>query len=132
MAAWSREDEVVHTSTFAGAPLASALALATLDSIQTQGLVTRSAELGRRWKERLIARLAGRPGVHVRGQGLMIGIECGSLGAVELHQRLLARGFVTSTGGGKRDVLVLTPPLTIDEALLEAFDDALLACLPAV
>jgi 4-aminobutyrate aminotransferase / (S)-3-amino-2-methylpropionate transaminase / 5-aminovalerate transaminase len=130
MAAWSREEEVVHTSTFAGAPLASALALATLDSIEAQGLVARSAALGREWKQRLGARLAGRPDA-VRGQGLMLGIECGAPGAVELQRRLLARGFITSTGGGQRDVLVLTPPLTVSPAQLEAFDEALLACLSA-
>jgi len=130
MAAWRQEEEVVHTSTFAGAPLASALALATLDSIEAQGLVARSAALGLKWKERLGAHLAGRP-YAVRGQGLMLGIECGAPGAVELHRRLLARGFVTSTGGGQRDVLVLTPPLTVAPAQLEAFDEALLACLSA-
>jgi 4-aminobutyrate aminotransferase / (S)-3-amino-2-methylpropionate transaminase / 5-aminovalerate transaminase len=131
MAAWSQEQEVVHTSTFAGAPLASALCLATLDTIESQGLVLRSATLGREWQDRLAARVAGERGYAVRGRGLMLGIECGALGAVELHRRLLARGFVTSTGGGQRDVLVLTPPLTVTPAQLEAFDDALLACLSA-
>ena len=90
----------------------------------------RSTALGRQWKQRLGARLAGRPDA-VRGQGLMLGIECGAPGAVELQRRLLARGFVTSTGGGQRDVLVLTPPLTVSPAQLEAFDEALLACLSA-
>jgi len=126
MAAWSREEEVVHTSTFAGAPLASALALTTLETLEGQALVLRSEELGRAWKARLQRLLSSRPGFTVRGRGLMLGIDAGPLGAVELGKRLLARGFVTSTGGGQRDVLVLTPALTVAEAQLEAFDQALL------
>jgi 4-aminobutyrate aminotransferase-like enzyme len=38
---------------------------------------------------------------------------------------LLGYGWITSTGGGAREVLVLTPALTIDEALLEAATDAI-------
>jgi len=129
MAAWSQEEEVVHTSTFAGAPLACSAALATLEALETGKLAERSAELGREWKERLESGLAGRAGYAVRGKGLMIGIECGALGAAPLQKRLLGRGFVTSTGGGQRDVLVLTPPLTVGRAQLEAFDAALFDCL---
>jgi 4-aminobutyrate aminotransferase-like enzyme len=46
-----------------------------------------------------------------------------------LQQALLARGYITSTGGGQREVLVLTPPLTISEGLLEAFGDELMSAL---
>jgi 4-aminobutyrate aminotransferase/(S)-3-amino-2-methylpropionate transaminase len=131
MSAWSQDEEVVHTSTFAGAPLACAAALATLRVLEAEGLVRRSRELGQEWKERLGTLLAGRPGFAVRGRGLMLGIECGELGAVELQRRLLGRGFVTSSGGGRRDILVLTPPLNIGRDQLEAFEPALLACLPS-
>jgi hypothetical protein len=31
---------------------------------------------------------------------------------------LLGAGYITSTGGGKREVLVLTPALNIDESVL--------------
>ena len=129
MAAWSQEDEVVHTSTFAGAPLASALALSLLETLERDALILRSAEVGREWKERLEHKLQAWPEYRVRGRGLMMGVECASIGAVQLHKRLLARGFVTSTGGGKRDVLVLTPPLTVGRHQLEAFDDALVDAL---
>lgn len=129
MAAWSREEEVVHTSTFAGAPLACALALALLDTLEQGQLVQKSAQLGAEWKARLEQLLAPWPEHRVRGRGLMLGIDCARIGAVRLHQRLLARGFVTSTGGGKRDVLVLTPPLTVTRDQLAAFDAALVESL---
>jgi 4-aminobutyrate aminotransferase/(S)-3-amino-2-methylpropionate transaminase len=131
MATWSREEEVVHTSTYAGAPLACATALATLDALGRGGLVARAADVGSRWKARLETRLAGTAVAQVRGRGLMLGLDAADLpgGAWALQKALLGRGYVTSTGGGQRDVLVLTPPLNIDEALLEAFDDALVDAL---
>ena len=33
-------------------------------------------------------------------------------------KRLLRVGYITSTGGGQREVLVLTPALNIDEGVL--------------
>jgi len=126
MEAWSRDAEVVHTATFTGAPLAAAAALATLDVLERERLVERAAALGERLRAALAAALPGRS---VRGRGLMIGIELGGGpgAAVALARRLLERGYLVSTGGGAREVLVLTPPLTIDEALLEAFVPALAA-----
>ena len=38
-----------------------------------------------------------------------------------LMRELLERGFIVSTGGGQREVLVLTPPLSVAESQLEAF-----------
>lgn len=122
MASWSRDAEVVHTSTFAGAPLACAAGLATLDVLKRQRLVERANELGARFRSAL-ERVVAPAGLSVRGAGLMIGIDVAALpgGASALQRRLLERGYVTSTGGGARDVLVLTPPLIVSEPLLEAF-----------
>lgn len=133
MQAWSRPDEVVHTSTFAGNPLACATALALLDTLKRQDLPTRSREVGARWLSELQAAVAASPLVTaVRGQGLMIGIELGPRlagGAVTLQRALLERGYVTSTGGGARDVLVLTPALNVHEPLLVEFTNALATTL---
>lgn len=121
MHAWRREAEVVHTSTFAGAPLSSATAIATLDVISRERLVSRSRELGATFLDAIRAALSGLSGVRaVRGAGLMIGVDLGARGGVAsvAAQRMLERGYITSTGGGGREVLVLTPPLTIAEAQL--------------
>ena len=62
----------------------------------------------------------------------MIGIELSPRltgGGVSLQRALLERGYVTSSGGGARDVLILTPALNIDEALLAAFTSSLKAAL---
>jgi 4-aminobutyrate aminotransferase/(S)-3-amino-2-methylpropionate transaminase len=127
MQAWSREDEVVHTSTYAGAPLAAATALATLDVLEREALVARSRELGERFRRELANALAFAPDIAVRGEGLMLGVDFGrrSGGARAVLQKLLAQGYLATTGGGGRDVLVLTPPLTIAEALLDAATGAI-------
>ena len=122
MAAWRRDEEVVDTSTFAGAPLACATALATLETLSREKLVERSARLGGTWRDHVTAALDGVRGVSVRGVGLMLGVDFGPRAgaAVAAVRSLLERGFLATTGGGQREVLVLTPPLTIAEPLLAA------------
>ena len=132
MQAWQRPREVVHTSTFAGNPLAAATALTTLDILERDGLVARSEEVGKRFRDELRAVLGAKfPALNVRGAGLMVGIDLGARPGFgsRLQEDLLGRGYITSTGGGSREVLVLTPPLNIDEGLLAAFSAELLAAL---
>jgi 4-aminobutyrate aminotransferase/(S)-3-amino-2-methylpropionate transaminase len=133
MEAWRREAEVVHTSTYAGAPLACATALATLDVIERQGLAERSRELGERWRVELAEALAFAPGVEVRGAGLMLGVDLSarSGGARAVIRKLLGLGYLATAGGGAREVLVLTPPLVISEALLEGATRAIAECVRA-
>lgn len=134
---WSQDAEVVHTSTFAAAPLACATALATLDTLSRKGWVERAAIVGQTLHAALTEIAGGYPGMSVRGAGLMIGLDVASLpgGAGRLQRQLLERGYITSTGGGARDVLVLTPPLTIGDAqlagFLEVLPEALQACTPS-
>ncbi len=132
-AAWARDDEVVHTSTHAGWPLASAAAIATLDAVRFRKLDERAAAVGARFASRLAAELDGAPGyVAVRGRGLLVGVELAS-GALGLRalRGWLARGFVATTAGAGHEVLVATPPLTIDEPLLDAAASALREVLDA-
>jgi 4-aminobutyrate aminotransferase-like enzyme len=125
--AWQRDAEVVHTSTFAGSALASAAGIATLDVISRERLPERAAEVGARFLTELRTRLARFPKLVLRGSGLMLALDLGQGPgrASLLASRLLERGYITSTGGGRREVLVLTPPLTLSEALLGGFIDAL-------
>jgi 4-aminobutyrate aminotransferase / (S)-3-amino-2-methylpropionate transaminase / 5-aminovalerate transaminase len=126
MQSWRQEAEVVETSTFAGAPLACSTALATLETLGREKLVERSERLGASWLEELRAGLKGARDVVVRGSGLMLGVDFGARqgAAGAAMQALLERGFLTTTGGGSRSVLVLTPPLTVSEAQLGAATSA--------
>jgi 4-aminobutyrate aminotransferase-like enzyme len=125
--AWRRDAEVVHTSTFAGAALACATSLATLDVISREHLPARAERVGALLQDLLRTRLARFPKVSLRGTGLMIAIDLGDRPgrASELARRMLERGYITSTGGGRREILVLTPPLTLAESLLDGFSEAL-------
>ncbi len=125
MRAWSREAEVVHTSTFAGAPLAAATAVCMLEELRAGAWVERSAALGAAWRARLERRLPSASGVAVRGAGLMLGLELDAGSARRLQRELLGAGYLVSLGGGLRESLVLTPPLNVEEETLSAFDDAL-------
>lgn len=132
MQAWQRPREVMHTSTFAANPLAAASALTTLEVLEADGLVTRAERLGESFCRELRARLAGPfPALSVRAAGLMVGIDLGAKPGFgsRLQENLLTRGYITSTGGGRREVLVLTPALNVDEGLLTAFASELIAAL---
>jgi 4-aminobutyrate aminotransferase/(S)-3-amino-2-methylpropionate transaminase len=132
MEAWGAHGgTTIHTATHFGAPLACAAAFATLDALTDGQLPRRAREVGARWMRVLRERTAGRGVVEVRGRGLMVGVAlAGGAGeALAVARRLLARGWIVLTGGAAGDVLTLTPPLDIDEALLDAFAEALVDAL---
>jgi 4-aminobutyrate aminotransferase/(S)-3-amino-2-methylpropionate transaminase len=135
MAAWSRDEEVVHTATFAGAPLGAAAALSTLEQLESRQLVQRSRRLGAELAHALrgVFPSTWPSGWEVRGAGLMLAIDLGPsrVSALQLQRELLAAGFITSLGGGRRECLVLTPALDIAEPLLDAFVAAFAARLRA-
>lgn len=124
MAAWCRQPEVVHTATFAGAALGARTALATLSVLGRSGFMEQRRLAGELWRDQIAAHCARIDLVsNVRGRGFMIGIDLGahpSL-AVTVMRRMLQRGYIVSTGGGARDVVILTPPLTIDDRHREPF-----------
>jgi 4-aminobutyrate aminotransferase / (S)-3-amino-2-methylpropionate transaminase / 5-aminovalerate transaminase len=128
MAAWGAHGgTTIHTATHFGAPLACASAVAALDALREHRLPERALDVGTRWREMLRARGRGRGVLDVRGRGLMVGVQVrgGAGEALAVSRRLLARGWIVLTGGSAGDVLTLTPPLDIDEALLDSFAGAL-------
>lgn len=125
-------DPFLHSSTFAGSPLACAAALAAIQVIENEGLVERSRDIGSRLlggvddilRRRLRSRL-----VETRGVGLLIGCELDDAAVVgELVLALLDEGVVVSTSLNQHRVLRLTPPAILtpaDEAeILRRLDEA--------
>jgi 4-aminobutyrate aminotransferase-like enzyme len=111
--------EALHTATFAGHPVACAAGRAALEILEEEGLVERAATVGARFRDRLAAAL---PTYEVRGRGLMVGVEIGDGDrTLALLRRLLERGYLALPAGAGAEVLALTPPLVIGEALLDAF-----------
>ncbi len=116
MNAWPESNgEAIHTSTFLGNPLGCAMGVASLREFRKQKLSTRSAKLGRWWKHDLKSQLGGRSSVEeIRGEGLMIGIELRKP-VGDVVQSALRKGLIVLTGGSRRNVLTLTPPLTVQQ-----------------
>ncbi len=110
-------------STTGGCQLSIASALTTLRVMRDEGLVERAGRLGRNILKRL-EDLKDESGVvgDVRGIGLMIGLEFA--GDLELGRRL-AKIFVKECFRSGLIIrrwlstIILTPPLNIDEKLLE-------------
>jgi acetylornithine/N-succinyldiaminopimelate aminotransferase len=104
-----------HGSTFAGAPVATAAALAVLEIVDDPTLLRSVREKGALLREGL----AELDGVReVRGRGLMLGVgledgvDAGALGA-----DLLGRGLVVNVP--RPDTIRLLPPLVVDPGQLE-------------
>jgi len=98
-----------HGSTFGGNPLACRAAIAVLEVLEQEHLVTHAAALGNHLLSGFNAALDGHEGITaVRGCGLMIGIEldrpCGELVGKAIEQGLLIN--VTA-----ERVIRLLPPL---------------------
>jgi putrescine aminotransferase len=122
-------DPLLHSSTFAGSPLAAAAVSATIDVIETEGLVQRSRGLGKTVVD--LAReavTAHCPHVvnEVRGQGLLIGIDFVSPDvATEFLISLLDEQVIPSYSLNSNNVLRLTPPALLDAADLDWLGRAL-------
>jgi acetylornithine/N-succinyldiaminopimelate aminotransferase len=103
-----------HGSTFAGGPVASAAANATLDVIDDERLLASVRELG----ERLLEGLRELPGVvSARGRGLMVAAEV-SGDAPEITRRALLeqRLIINATGPS---TLRFLPPLIVSAAQVD-------------
>lgn len=122
-------DPFLHSSTFAGSPVAAAAATAAVQVLRDEGLVERAQDIGDRLRPAIqdivTAALADRV-IEVRGRGLLIGIEFDDPAPVgELLLQLLDAGVVVNSSLNNNTVLRFTPP-----AVLTAGDeDALLGAL---
>ncbi|MES1940178.1 acetylornithine aminotransferase [Salinisphaera sp. T5B8] len=110
-----------HGSTFGGNPLACRAALAVLDTIEADGLLTHVQAMGDSIRSQIEARVDGLDHVKdIRGAGLMIGIElaepCAYLVDAAREQGILLN--VTAS-----NVIRLLPPLIIGPAEVERLVD---------
>jgi len=118
--------------TFGGNPVACAAALATIATIESDGLIERAQQLERLMTERLLRLQAGDDRIgDVRGRGAMIAVELVKSGTAdpdaELTEKLAtaahSAGVIVLTCGMFGNIIRLLPPLTIsDELLTEGLD----------
>lgn len=98
-----------HSTTQGGGPLACAAVLATLRTIESEGLVERAAALGK-WLKDELAPL----GAEVRGEGMLIGLELDDVPAnavvrAALDEKLIVND-VTATA------VRIAPPLVLSDS----------------
>lgn len=106
-----------HAATFGGNPLACAAALATIETIEEEGLLPRGEKIGQRFKERFEA-LKGKCSwiKDVREKGTMIGLELTVDGTAVVKGCMERRLLINCTHG---TVIRLLPALTLTDAELE-------------
>lgn len=117
-----------HGTTFGGNPVATAAALATLHTIETQGVLANVRAVG----ERLRDALADLPEVvEVRGRGLLLGIDLaapagvpdGANLAAAVVNAALEAGFIVNAPGPR--TIRLAPPLILTAQQADTFVAAL-------
>ncbi|MBB2696776.1 aspartate aminotransferase family protein [Rhizobium phaseoli] len=110
--------EFFHGYTYSGNPIASAAALATLDTYKEEGLLTRAAELSDYWADALHS-LKDCPNViDIRNTGLIGAIELDPIAgeptkrAFTVFLKAYESGLLIRTTG---DIIALSPPLIIEK-----------------
>jgi putrescine aminotransferase len=122
-------DPLLHSSTFAGSPLAAAAVTATIAVIKSEGLIERARELGAQVRAAAAAAVTAHcPDLvtEVRGQGLLIGVDFVSAeAATEFLIGLLQEHVIASYSLNSSNVVRLTPPAILDAADLDWLGRAL-------
>jgi 4-aminobutyrate aminotransferase / (S)-3-amino-2-methylpropionate transaminase / 5-aminovalerate transaminase len=120
--------------TYGGNPLACAAALATIETIELDGLLDRAREIERLMKDRLGRIQADDDRIgDVRGRGAMIAVELVESGTADPDPQLAkslcaaahAQGVIVLSCGTFGNVLRFLPPLTISDELLDEGLDVL-------
>ena len=126
------ENPFYHTSTFGANPMATTAAAATIQTLQEENLVARSAGTGSYFKAGLEQLHQRYPEIirDVRGRGLLIGVEIRDAKVGEsLAQRMFDRNVLIAYTLNKPEVIRIEPPLIITRELvdlaLERFADSL-------
>jgi diaminobutyrate-2-oxoglutarate transaminase len=117
------------TSTFLANTLNLAAGCAAIDVLREEELVERSARLGAHTLTRLQNELISAG--DVRGRGLFVGIELADADLATQAQRVLRdqRDVLVGRGGRYGNVLILAPPLVIEDDALDGGLDAIVETL---
>jgi len=126
----------MHTSTFQGNPAACAMAVATIDVISRDNLLSHVSSVVAPAMETALAALLGLPGIAaVRVAGAQAAIQFHRDGvpdgerSANLQRRLLREDLLVYGGGRQSDCLMLLPPINLG---LEILNPALTRIVEAV
>jgi predicted acetylornithine/succinylornithine family transaminase len=112
-----------HAATFGGNPIATRAALATIETIEADGLLERAEQVGERFRSRFLALKEKCPLVtEVRVKGAMIGVQLAVEGA-PVVQKCLERGLLINCT--HQTVIRLLPAVNIPDELIDEGCDTL-------
>ncbi len=112
-----------HAATFGGNPIACRAALATIETIEAEGLLERAGSIGERFRRRLETLKPRCPWIQqIRILGAMIGIELSTDGVPVVNQCLQRRLLVNCT---HETVIRLLPALNLTDSQLDEGCDIL-------
>lgn len=115
MSTLSHDPPLAHVTTFGGHPLSCAAGLAALRYTAAHRLPERAARIGQLWLSRL-REMVGPVLRHVRGKGLLLGLELATPQQTrELTRAALRAGMILNWTLHRDTVIRLAPPLVIDE-----------------
>ena len=127
--------EFFHGYTYSGNPVASAAALATLETYKDDDLLTRGTEMGVHFADALHS-LKGEPHViDIRNIGMVGAIELEPIAGSPTKRAFSAflaayeSGFLIRTTG---DIIALSPPLIISKAQIAELIDGIRAVLRSI
>ncbi len=107
----------MHAATFGGNPIACRAALATIETIEQDGLLERCAQIGERFRARFEAFKGRCPLIQeVRVKGCMIGLQLTIEGAPVVNKCLERRLLVNCTHG---TVIRLLPAMNLTDDLID-------------
>ena len=102
-----------HAATFGGNPVACRAALAAIETIDADGLLTRAEQIGNRFRQRLEALRPRCSWIQdIRIKGVMIGVELSVEGTAIVNACLQNRLLINCTHG---TVLRLLPALNLTD-----------------
>ena len=108
----------MHASTFGGNPIACRAGLATIETIEEEGLLARGVAIGERFRQQFEALRAELPDRirDIRIRGVMIGLELTFDATAVVSECLNRRLLINATHG---HVVRLLPALTISDAQID-------------
>ncbi|AQQ70341.1 Acetylornithine aminotransferase [Limihaloglobus sulfuriphilus] len=110
-----------HASTFGGNPMACSAAIAVIEAVEEENLLSNAIDMGAYTREKL-EELAGEYQIidHVRGIGLMIGLQLKSSGA-EIVSKCLEKGLRINCTQGS--VIRFMPAMTVTREQIDSAID---------
>lgn len=116
----------MHGSTFAGNPLAAACVLATIDTIEEEGLLSNAVQVSQIMAGEILE--LNHPQIkEIRGRGLLLGIGLNAPIAKPLARELFKNGFIVNAPDTY--TLRVAPPLIVTAPQTRMFTQALPECL---